>query len=314
MIALRRLPIRVRLTAGFAVSIVAILAILAIILYAAMAAVLLDEIDTGLRSRAATIAADLPDGLHVDIPNRGLVEQHEAFAQVVRFDGEMIQTSPSLNEPLLPAQEVRRVDHPTFLDRPVRGVADGARLLALPVAVGPNRYVVIVGSSMSDRADALRLIQRIFLIGGPIALVLACAAGWVVAGAALRPIERMRRQASAISAAGRNQRLSLPEASDELSRLACTLNEMLDRIADSARAERRFLDNASHELRTPLTALKAELDLARSRPRTAAELRAVVDSASEETDRLARMASDLLLLARAHEGQRSEESRVGDER
>src|SRR5262249_39431442 len=110
-------------------------------------------------------------------------------------------------------------------------------------------------------------------------------------------------QASAISAAGRDQRLDVPEADDEIARLATTLNEMLARIDDAARAERRFLDNASHELRTPLTALKAELDLARSRPRSAAELRAVGDSASEEPDRLVRMASDLLLLARAHEGQ-----------
>jgi signal transduction histidine kinase len=77
---------------------------------------------------------------------------------------------------------------------------------------------------------------------------------------------------------------------------------MLGRIDDAARAERRFLDNASHELRTPLTALKAELDLARSRPRTAADLAAVVDSASEETDRLVRMADDLLVLARAGQG------------
>src|SRR5262249_17903487 len=157
------------------VAIVAILAILAIILYAAMAAVLLDEIDTGLRSRAATIAADLPGGLHVNTPNRGLVEQHEALTQVIRPDGQLLQTSPPFDEPLLPAPEVPRVDRPTFLERHVRGVADGARLLALPVGVGPNHYVVIVGSSMSDRADALRLIQRIFLLGGPVALVLACA-------------------------------------------------------------------------------------------------------------------------------------------
>lgn len=67
-------------------------------------------------------------------------------------------------------------------------------------------------------------------------------------------------------------------------------------------AERRFLDNASHALRTPLTALKAELDLALARPRPAPDLLAAVRSASEEADRLARMAEDLLILARANRG------------
>ncbi len=302
MIGFRRLPVRARLTAGFAAAMVAILAAIGLVLYFAMAAVLLDEIDTGLRARAATIDADLPAALHLATPTGGLIESQEAFAQVMTRDGHVVEASSGFPQPLLTADEARTIDHPVFLDRNLPGVAKGARLLAVPALKGSTSYLVIVGSSLSDRADALNMIQRFFLIGGPIALALACGVGWIVGGVALRPVERMRRQASAISAAGRDQRLSLPEADDELARLARTLNEMLQRIDDAARAERRFLDNASHELRTPLTALKAELDLAQTRPRTAAELAAVIESASEETDRLARMADDLLLLARARDG------------
>jgi len=302
MTGFRRLPVRARLTAGFAAAMAAILVAVGLVLYFAMSAVLLDEIDTGLRSRAVTIEADLPGALHLASPTRGLIEAREAFAQVLRRDNSVVETSAVFPQALLTREESRTIDRPVFLGRRVPGVAGGARLLVVPVTKGSASYVVIVGSSLSDRADALRLIQRFFLIGGPLALVLACGAGWVVAGVALRPVERMRRQASAISAAGRDQRLSVPDANDELARLARTLNDMLQRIDDAARAERRFLDNASHELRTPLTALKTELELARSRPRSAAELTAVVDSASEETDRLARMADDLLLLARAHDG------------
>jgi len=162
--------------------------------------------------------------------------------------------------------------------------------------------VVIVGTSMSDRTDALHQLAIYLAIGGPFAILLASAAGWVVAGFALRPVERMRQEVSAISASGIDHRLSVPLADDELQLLATTLNDMLDRLETSIRAERRFLDNASHELRTPLTALKAELDLARSRPRSATELEASVESASEETDRLVRLANDLLVLARATDG------------
>jgi signal transduction histidine kinase len=112
----------------------------------------------------------------------------------------------------------------------------------------------------------------------------------------------MRRQASAISASGIDRRLTAPLANDEIRRLAETLNEMLSRLERAMRHERRFVDDASHELRTPLTALKAELDLARARPRSIDDLSAALSSASEETDRLARLADDLLLLSRSQNG------------
>src|SRR5439155_15173662 len=126
-------------------------------------------------------------------------------------------------------------------------------------------------------------------------------AGWMLAGAALTPVERMRSQAAEMSSSS-GRRLAVPAENDEIRRLAETLNEMLSRFDESSQKERRFLDDASHELRTPLTALKAELDVARSRPRSAEELTRALASASDETDRLARMAEDLLVLSRAHGG------------
>jgi heavy metal sensor kinase len=127
-------------------------------------------------------------------------------------------------------------------------------------------------------------------------------AGWIVSGRALRPVERIRREASAISATELDHRLTAPPTNDEIRRLAETLNEMLARLEAATERERRFLDDASHELRTPLTALKSELDLTRSRPRSPDELAAALVSASEETDRLVRMSEDLLVLSRAHGG------------
>jgi signal transduction histidine kinase len=139
--------------------------------------------------------------------------------------------------------------------------------------------------------------------GGPLAIVLASAVGWLVAGVALRPVERIRQQASAITASGMDRRLSVPLAKDELRRLIETLNDMLTRLDEAMKREQRLLDSASHELRTPLTALKAELELATSRPRSVDELRAALRSASEEADRLAALAEDLLVLARVRHGQ-----------
>jgi signal transduction histidine kinase len=94
----------------------------------------------------------------------------------------------------------------------------------------------------------------------------------------------------------------VPRANDEISRLAVTLNQMLSRLHASIEHERRFVADASHELRTPLALLRTEIELALRRPRPVEELRAALHSALDETDRLSRLANDLLLLARAEEG------------
>jgi two-component system OmpR family sensor kinase len=172
-------------------------------------------------------------------------------------------------------------------------------LLVVPVG---GRFVV-VGAILSDRQEALDRLLVLFAIGGPVALILTAAAGWMLAGAALRPVERMRREAAAISASGPERRLPVPDTGDELARLATTLNEMLERLQESLGRERRFVDDAAHELRTPLGVLKAELDLSLSRERSPQEMEETIRHASEEANRLARLAQDLLVLSRSRGGQ-----------
>jgi signal transduction histidine kinase len=111
----------------------------------------------------------------------------------------------------------------------------------------------------------------------------------------------MRRRASAVSATAPG-RLPVPPSRDEISRLATTLNEMLERLETSFEHERRFVADASHELRTPLALLRTEIEVTLRRPRSAAELETTLRSAAEETERLSRLAEDLLLIARADSG------------
>ena len=140
------------------------------------------------------------------------------------------------------------------------------------------------------------------MIALPIALVLASFAGYEVAGAALRPVERMRRRAAEISDRNPSQRLPEPSTNDEIAALAITLNGMLDRLENGLARERRLVSDASHELRTPLTTLRAELEMALRGERDADTLREAIASADQEARRMTRIANDLLVLARADQG------------
>jgi signal transduction histidine kinase len=126
--------------------------------------------------------------------------------------------------------------------------------------------------------------------------------GYFLAGLSLRQVESMRRRAAAISAETPGERLPVPPTGDEIERLGTTLNEMLARLESALQRERDFVADAGHELRTPLTFLRTELELALRHAKSPEELRAAIRASSEEVERLAQLADDLLLIARSDRG------------
>jgi signal transduction histidine kinase len=121
---------------------------------------------------------------------------------------------------------------------------------------------------------------------------------WRVVGAALRPVESLRRGAEEITGGGRAGRLPVPAAGDEIHRLAITLNGMLGRL-DAARARQRaFVADAAHELRSPLTTMRTELEVAQ-RLADSTDWPALADDLLLDVKRLSRLVDDLLLLARS---------------
>ena len=289
------LSIRVRLTLISAALMAVVLLGLAVFLYVRLEADLRAAVDAGLRSRASVLIERIAEGGGVS--GGGLAEGDEAFAQLLGPDGTVVDSSSGLNAPALTASELPDGAGVTFLDRTVATLEEGvpARLLVTRAGDGD---ALVVGISLEDQQDALAGLASLLLIGIPVAVALAALVGWIVAGTALQPVERMRREADAISASDRGRRLVSPGTRDELSRLADSLNHMLKRLEDAAEQERRFIADASHELRTPLANLRAELDLALRRARTPEELLQALRSVHEETDRLGRLAEDLLVLAR----------------
>ncbi len=266
-------------------------------------------LNQGLAASADHVVALVqePDSaLRTGASGGSLVEAEENFAQVIDAGGAIVDATPLVaRQLLLSEQQLARARAETILLERVTlpGFDEPVRLLATPVDAEGQRLVVVVGAALGDRDGALASLRTQLIVGGPVAFALAALAGYLLAGAALRPVESMRRRAAEISASTPGQRLPVPPVRDEISRLGETLNDMLARLEAAFARERRFVADASHELRTPLASLKAELELALMRPRTPEELEAAVRSAAEETDRLSQLAEDLLVLARAEEGE-----------
>jgi signal transduction histidine kinase len=301
---LSRVPIRLRLALVFAAAMAIVLAGAGWFAYSRVSSDLSGALDQDLRGRGQDLSALVSHGGSVSTTRGSLIENGESFAEVVAADGSVLDATQPIARNLLTQSElVAARSGPVFTNRPsVPGLDEPARLLALPVTRSGQLVVLVVGATRENRAETLGSLRAAFLIGGPIALVLAALGGYLLAGAALRPIESMRRRAAEISTTSLDERLPVPDANDEVARLGETLNAMLARLEDGLERERRFLADASHELRTPLALLKTELGLALRAGRTEAELLEAIASAAEQSDRLARIADDLLLLARAERG------------
>ncbi len=302
---MRRIPIRLRLTLTFAAVTAAILFVLAVVLHAVFEADLTRTVDMELRSRAQVISAAIERrDAGVMLAGGNLIDPDEAFAQVLSARGEIIEsTSGVAGGPMLAAAQLPPAGgRPVSLTARVTGVDDAVRLLAVPLTRGRTGAVVVVGSTLGDRNEALARLWILLGVFGTAALAIVTAGGWWLVGSALRPVERMRAEAGAISEDDLDRRIQVPPAGDELSRLATTLNALLARLEDAFRRKGEFLDRASHELRTPLSVLKMELDLAAHDGADRGELVTAIRNASAEADRLALLADDLLVLARLRDG------------
>ena len=289
-----RLPIRARLTLVFAGLTLLVVGVASVALLLTFRAELARTVDEGLWSRAVSMPPDPRPAV--------AASREESFAQFVDADGSVI-SSEGIETRLLPESILRSLMQPTYFDRDIRTSEETvpARLLVMPLPPFIGAHV-IVGVDVEDQREAVSRLTRLVAIGGPILVLGLTALGWVLAGASLRPVERLRSEAASISLAEPDRRLPVPETGDELQRLAETLNVMLDRMHEALDRERRFVDEASHELRTPLGILQAEVELARKQARSPEELADALASIGQETDRLRRLTQDLLVLARSDRG------------
>ncbi|MGQ0702225.1 MAG: sensor histidine kinase [Gemmatimonadales bacterium] len=194
------------------------------------------------------------------------------------------------------AGRVARVTH-TWRGRVIRSVVYPLELVG---AAHQVHLLQVAAPTEPVRMTLTRfagLVVLVILVGTLGAYVL----GRGMASAALRPTAEITGQAEAISAGGGvlAERITAHADVDEFKRLVMVLNQMLERIDRALQVQRQFTADASHELRAPLTVLKGDIDVTLKRERTAAEYRETLLRCREEVERLSRLASDLLVLARS---------------
>jgi two-component system, OmpR family, sensor kinase len=207
----------------------------------------------------------------------------------------------SLGEPIYRLDlDTRLVDRWAGVTRTQRGQvstpAGTVEYLAIPVKAGQATRGVFVAAIFRDRelADIAPAVWGAAGVGLATLLVGSLLA-WRVAEGVLRPVRLVTDTAAAISTSELTRRMDV-RGRDEISRLAATFNEMLDRLEEAFLIQRQFVDDAGHELRTPITIIRGHLEVAEDDPDERLKTGALV---MDELDRMNRMVNDLLLLAKA---------------
>ncbi|MCZ2857024.1 sensor histidine kinase [Blastococcus sp. VKM Ac-2987] len=180
--------------------------------------------------------------------------------------------------------------------------AGEVRYLAVPVTLegDPARGVAVVAYFADQERQAADDTAQLMLGVGALTVLLAAAGAWVVAGRVLAPVRAVATTAQGITETDLSGRIPVEgRPADELAELAVAVNAMLDRVEGGVAAQRRFLDDAGHELRTPITIVRGHLEVLD--PADPDDVRQTVALVDDELDRMNRMVSELLLLARAEQ-------------
>ncbi|MET7544811.1 HAMP domain-containing sensor histidine kinase [Streptomyces sp. NPDC005500] len=209
----------------------------------------------------------------------------------------------------IPARGEVSADDPDFTNgtATVDGGTADYRFASVSATTGAGVTLTVhAGAPLATEQKAVGSVSRAMLIGLPVMLLIVAAVTWLMTRRALRPVEGIRAEMSAITASeDLSRRVPEPGSRDEIARLARTTNETLTALEASVDRQRRFVADASHELRSPIASLRTQLEVGAAHPELLDVPGAVTD-----TVRLQALAADLLLLARLDAGERPGSTRL----
>ncbi|PPG32986.1 cell wall metabolism sensor histidine kinase WalK [Rathayibacter sp. AY2B9] len=280
-----RRSLRTRITAA-ATAVVAAAALLGSVLFVLiLSSVLASSAASAADAEAERVAALVEQG------GPEAVRGSEGLVQLV-VDGRVAAAGGDAED--LPPLALAESDDPVTVDVDDEGaVVVAAREL-------DDDSLVVVGVPDEGREEAVSTTIGLLAVAVPLLIALVAVVCAVVVGRALRPVERMREEAEAVTSSALDRRIAAPGSGDEVDRLAHTLNRMLDRLQSGQERQRRFVSDASHELRSPVAALRQTAEVALAHPDRLDSAR-LARTVAEESVRLGGLIEGLLLLARADE-------------
>ena len=295
----RRRGLRARVTLTAALGLIIAFTAADLLLFNALRVSLTRSVDDSARSGAVEVQALI--NANRGLPNPVPVPE-DITIQVLNSAGAITNVSSEADRlvPIVSLAQARALADGGGAMQ-VRGAPfDMPSLLRVVVVPANGGQLVIAAVPFSEASGSLSVVARALVIFTPVLFLVFTGAIWLVTGSTLRPIGALRRGAARVTATAMPSDLPVPEARDEVRNLALTLNDMLSRLAEAQQRQRALVSDTAHELRSPIASIRTQLEVALDFPATQ-DWETTARDVHADVLRLARLAEDLLLLARLDE-------------
>jgi signal transduction histidine kinase len=258
-----------------------------------------DAMTSRLRSNASDQVAAVRTALESGRPPQDLdlaALVPGGFVQIVDSHGRIANATPGIGG--YPPLYINAQGDVVSIDpEQASGLLSGRLAVTRQSVTSPyGRYSILAASPLDPVRRSVDATEDGLKVAFPLLVGAVGLLAWILAGRALRPVESIRAQVEAISGSTLDRRVPVPRSSDEVARLATTMNAMLDRLEDASNRQQRFVADASHELRSPVAAIRTELEVAQLTAKPE-DWQAVAERLLGEEARLEAVIADLLLLA-----------------
>jgi heavy metal sensor kinase len=301
---MKRLSIRLRLTAWYMAILLASLSLFGIVAFVAMRKGIEKSVDENLGGQADGVAEVMgrvlqqePAELQEELREHQELREQADFLQVCDRDGRWIYRSRLMEhyDVPVPVKASYSAYNVVSADLPLR-------VVVREINAGGQTYRIQVAVPMDDFYDALDQFKLMILLLSPLLLFLASAGGYWLSRRALAPVDQITSAAQDINSNSLAKRLDIPQSGDELQRLSETLNSMLERLESSFNRITQFTADASHELRTPLALMRTTSEVSLRTSQTVADYQEAQEEVLAELEKTSSLVEKLMLLARADAG------------
>ena len=301
---MKRVPIRLKLTAWYVAILLASLSLFSVIAFVAMRKGIEKSVDENLEGQAAGVAEVMgrvlqeePARLQDELREHQELREQADFLQVCDQNGGWIYRSRLMAhyDPPVPLKASYSAYNVMAVDLPLR-------VLVREMSAGGQTYRIQVAAPMDDFYEAMDRFKWLVLLLSPLVLVLASGGGYWLSRRALAPVDQITRAAQDINSNSLAKRLDVPQSGDELQRLSETLNSMLARLESSFNRITQFTADASHELRTPLALMRTTTEVSLRTSQTVSDYREAQEEVLAELEKTSSLVEKLMLLARADAG------------